>query len=197
MIGKNISTSNVFYKEQWNEKYTALYNKQGGANALNHNFLAEANNIGSQLDRVFVLTSQGTASASELVINGLKPYMNVITVGDHTHGKNLFGTLIDDDRKRWNWGMYVMLGQTANANDESDYGTANGIAANYQVDDTVIPYRSFGDDNETLFSKVLSVMGVPVSPNARLGATAQVKPITKEFLKDNLQTTEKRMIREL
>ena len=39
-----------------------------------------------------------------------------------------------------------MLGQTANASDESDYGTANGIAATYPVDDSVIPYRGFGDD---------------------------------------------------
>lgn len=195
LIGKNLSTSKVFYKEQWNEKYTALYNKESGVNALDHTFQSEPNNIGSQLDRVFVLTSQGTASASELVINGLKPYMTVITVGDHTYGKNLFGTLVSDDQKRWNWGMYVMLGQTANANGESDYGTANGIAANYQVDDTVIPYRSFGDDNETLFSKVLNVIGVPVGPNARLGATARVKPLASEFLKDNLQVSEKRMIK--
>lgn len=195
LIGKNISASKVFYKEQWNEKFTAEMKKLKGTNALDHNFVAEPNNIGSQLDRVFVLTSQGTASASELVINGLKPYMSVITVGDHTHGKNLFGTLIDHDQKRWNWGMYVMLGQTANANDESDYGTANGIAANYKVDDTVIPYRSFGDDNETLFSKVLNIMGVPITPNARLGATARVKPLTSEFLKDNLQTNPKRMIK--
>ena len=36
---------------------------------------------------------------------------------------------LSDDKKRWNWGMYVMLGQTANANGESDYGNVNGIAA--------------------------------------------------------------------
>ena len=58
-------------------------------------FLNEPNNIGANLSRVFVLTSEGTASASELVINGLKPYMTVITVGDHTYGKNLFGTLVE------------------------------------------------------------------------------------------------------
>lgn len=197
LVGKNISTSKVFYKEQWNENQTAIYQKESGLNALNHSFLSEANNIGDNLNRVFVLTSEGTASASELVINGLKPYMTVITVGDHTYGKNLFGTLIGDDKKRWNWGMYVMLGQTANANDESDYGTASGIAPSYQVDDTMIPFRSFGDDNETLFSKVLNVMGIPASTSARVGATARVKPLSGEFLKDNLQTSEKRMIKDL
>src|SRR5206468_2613882 len=39
------------------------------------------------LDRVFVITSGGTASASELVINGLKPFMKVVLVGDTTYGK--------------------------------------------------------------------------------------------------------------
>ena len=196
LIGKNISTSKVFYKEQWNENYTALYQKENGPNALNHTFLNEPNNIGANLNRVFVLTSEGTASASELVINGLEPYMSVITVGNHTYGKNLFGTLVSDDKKRWNWGLYVMLGQTANANGESDYGTVNGIAPGYKVDDTVIPFRSFGDDNETLFSKVLNVMGIPVSTSARVGATARVTPLTSEFLKDNLRTNDKRMIKD-
>lgn len=196
LIGKNVSTSKVFYKEQWNEQYTAYYQKEKGPNALNHNFLNEPNNIGANLNRVFVLTSNSTASASELVINGLKPYMPVITIGNNTHGKNLFGTLIDDDKKRWNWGLYVMLGQTANANGESDYGTVNGIAPTYKVDDTAIPFRAFGDDNETLFSKVLNVMGIPASTTSRVGAITRVKPLTDGFLKDNLQTTERPMIQD-
>ena len=40
------------------------------------------------LDRVFVLTSARTASASELLINGLDPYIDVIHIGDFTVGKN-------------------------------------------------------------------------------------------------------------
>ncbi len=196
LIGKNISTSKVFYKEQWNQQYTDYYKKQNGPNALDHAFLNEANNIGANLDRVFVLTSHSTASASELVINGLKPYMSVITVGDNTYGKNLFGTLVDDDKKRWNWGVYVMLGQTANANGESDYGTVNGIAPSYKVDDTVIPFQAFGDDNETLFKKVLTVMGVPSSTGNRVGVTTKVEPLSDGFLKENLQTLEKPMIQD-
>jgi carboxyl-terminal processing protease len=39
------------------------------------------------LDRVFVIASGSTASASELVINGLKPFVNVVLVGDTTYGK--------------------------------------------------------------------------------------------------------------
>lgn len=42
------------------------------------------------LSRIFVITGQGSASASEILINGLKPFFgkgNVIHVGDTTYGK--------------------------------------------------------------------------------------------------------------
>lgn len=39
------------------------------------------------LQRVVVLTSGGTASASELLINGLRPFMDVVLVGERTYGK--------------------------------------------------------------------------------------------------------------
>lgn len=42
-----------------------------------------------ELDRVFILTSRGTASASEAIINGLNPYMNVVVIGEQTVGKNV------------------------------------------------------------------------------------------------------------
>ena len=39
------------------------------------------------LDRVVFITTRSSASASEVVINSLKPYVNVTIVGDTTHGK--------------------------------------------------------------------------------------------------------------
>lgn len=39
------------------------------------------------LDRLFVITSRGSASASELVINALRPFIGIITIGDTTYGK--------------------------------------------------------------------------------------------------------------
>lgn len=194
LIGPGVSSSKIFYKEQWNDKYTAYWQKTQGAGALNYTFLNEPNNIGGNLSRVFVLTSNGTASASELVINGLKPYMSVIRIGEHTAGKNLFGQLISDDQKRWKWGVYIMLGQTANANGESDYGTINGMTPDYEVEDSTVPYLPFGDENETLLRKALDVMGIPAPNGQRLAATTSVETFRK-MLHDDLQTKENRMIR--
>lgn len=195
LIGKNVTSSKIFYKEQWNDKYLSYWQSKYGANALNYTFLDEANNIGSSLSRVFVLTSNGTASASELVINGLRPYMDVITIGEHTYGKNLFGSLVSDDENRWKWGMYVMLGQTANVNNQSDYGTVNGMTPTYQIEDAVIPYKSFGDENETLLRKALDVIGIPAPTGTRLAATKTVQSFIGEPFKDNT-IPEKRMIKD-
>ncbi|MEP7116301.1 MAG: S41 family peptidase [Acidobacteriota bacterium] len=40
-----------------------------------------------RLDRLIVVATRATASASELVINGLRPYIPVVVVGDRTYGK--------------------------------------------------------------------------------------------------------------
>ncbi|WP_332911183.1 S41 family peptidase [Algoriphagus boritolerans] len=54
-------------------------------------FRNKTQNLGNTLkgNRVYILTSSRTASASELIINGLKPYMDVFIVGDQTTGKKM------------------------------------------------------------------------------------------------------------
>jgi hypothetical protein len=39
------------------------------------------------IDRLFILTTKGSASASEVILNGLKPLMTVVHVGSTTYGK--------------------------------------------------------------------------------------------------------------
>ncbi len=48
-------------------------------------FVNEANAL--SLNQVIVISSRGTASASEAIINGLKPYINVVVIGDNSYGK--------------------------------------------------------------------------------------------------------------
>ncbi|MFN7978965.1 MAG: S41 family peptidase [Vicinamibacterales bacterium] len=48
-------------------------------------FTAPANAL--SLSRVIVIATRASASASELVMNGLRPFMPVVVVGDRTYGK--------------------------------------------------------------------------------------------------------------
>lgn len=82
----------VFAKQQWNQKVEDYYNENNPELLLNRftNSLGNGTPISSlNLNKVYVITSKSSASASELLINGLIPYINVVQVGDVTTGKNV------------------------------------------------------------------------------------------------------------
>ncbi len=83
----------IFAKQQWNAKAQAYYESNNPASLLNK-FYSGLN--GLNLNKVYVLTSKSTASASELVINCLKPYIEVIQIGDKTTGKNVGSVTLYD-----------------------------------------------------------------------------------------------------
>ena len=87
------------------------------------------------LDKLYVITSKRTASASELVINGLEAHINVTQIGDATTGKNVGSITVYDSptfRKEnvnptHKYAMQPIVLKIANKNDFSDY--VNGLAA--------------------------------------------------------------------
>ncbi|MCG8436137.1 MAG: S41 family peptidase [Gammaproteobacteria bacterium] len=77
LAGGNVPDGSVFNTFEFNEKNTdrnfeLIFSNEG--NALN-------------LNRVIFITTNVSASASELVINGLDPFMDVVIIGDTTFGK--------------------------------------------------------------------------------------------------------------
>jgi len=179
LIVKNIGArvNNVMNKKVYNAIYTEYLTKQNDKNAFVTNFQNEANNIGN-LSRVFILTSNNTASASELVINNLKPFMEVILVGEHTYGKNVGSFTITDDKNRWNYGLQPITFKIANSLDQSEYGTVNGFTPNYQVVDNVLPYKLLGDPSETLLNAALNVIGAVAF---KANSTIQNSKITRKL----------------
>ncbi len=168
LIVKNLNTDNVLHSDQWNANVT----KDRPSYTTPTKFRNEPNNLGT-LNRLFVLTSTGTASASELVINGLRPYMDVILIGAHTYGKNVGSVTLSDSQKRWKWAMQPIVLKTINSKGESNYGTKNGFNPDYAVTDNVIPFKAWGDENETLLKKALElitgqVATQQIAPNARV-----------------------------
>lgn len=65
------------YTNTWNNKYSSLMFTR------RFDVLSQSLN----LPRIIVLTTPFTASASELFINSLKPYMDVVVIGDRSEGK--------------------------------------------------------------------------------------------------------------
>jgi carboxyl-terminal processing protease len=85
MLGGSALDGDVFANYRFNTKNTNKNFVQKFVKAVGTNALPAAplDNI----RRVFVLTSRSTASASEMVINGLRPFKEVITIGGTTFGK--------------------------------------------------------------------------------------------------------------
>ena len=78
LLAPESALGNTFCYFQYNDiqSKTVTYKLEGAEQNLN-------------LPRLFVLTSNRTASASEAVINGLRPYYDVYLLGEQTEGKNV------------------------------------------------------------------------------------------------------------
>lgn len=126
--------------------------------------IGTVNNVGNLIGgKLYVLTGPYTASASEQIINGLKPYLNVVLIGDTTYGKNVASsTFYDKDHTYKNkWGMQPIIAKYFNSQGKSDF-TA-GFAPNHVVRDGGLDMRPFGDPTEPLLNKALSeILGTPV-----------------------------------
>lgn len=179
----------VMNTKLFNKKIPAVY-KTDSVTLFN----GQANNIGSQLQRVFILTSQNTASASELIINNLKPYMEVILIGENTYGKNVGSHTITDSEKKYPYGLQPITFKIVNSLGESDYGTAAGFTPQYAVMDTLLPYYQFGDPNETYLKKALTIIGVDftnrissISKARKIGfSRAQKMTISDNYKQDRI-----------
>lgn len=113
-----------------------------------------ANSLG--LNKIYILTSKSTASAAEIVINNLKPYLEVIQIGEPTLGKDMAGFSIEDKRKpkKISWQLHPVIYKVFNAEGNGNY--INGISPQFAVNEfNVLPLLPLGDPDEALLSYVL------------------------------------------
>lgn len=108
-----------------------------------------------------MLTTASTASAAELLINNLRPYLNVVQIGAKTMGKDMASFAIADFRtpKPINMVLHPLVFKLYNARDIGDYGS--GLTPDYPVDEfTVLPLVPFGDPSDPMLKKALELVGV-------------------------------------
>lgn len=173
----NVTAGHVFLKEVWNTKYMEYYMQKGE----DMNIYFNKNNVANlNLSRVFVLTTGGTASASEATISGLMPYMQVIKIGTATHGKYcgaaLLRPVIDNkgtlDPVIRNWLLSMVIYRFVNKDGFTDF--KDGIAPDYKVEDDLFAAYPFGDTRDPLLAKALSLItGVEQTAGKTPGITLQ------------------------
>lgn len=164
-------TDEVFYTEQWNEEFQTYY-EQNDPEALINRFNAKIS-TGAQinslnLNEVYVLTTLRTASASELLINGLDPYINVIQVGSSTTGKFQASTTIydspnfkrSDANPGHTYAIQPLIYKTLNAVGKTDY--FNGLPPDIEIFEDIQDLGILGDSQEPLLNAALrDIEGLP------------------------------------
>jgi len=161
-------TNNLYIRQRWNEKLQSQFTEA----QLVDNF-ADVTGAGTpintlNLSRVYIITTGSTASASELVINGLAPYMDIIQIGETTSGKNEFSiTMVDDPQNNFiynpsredninpnnQWAIQPLVGRNENADGFFEY--TDGLAPDIELGEDLANLGVFGDENEPLLARAL------------------------------------------
>ncbi|RDI58124.1 S41 family peptidase [Flavobacterium glaciei] len=157
-------TGKVFAKQQWNKEINDYFEKESPESIVN-NF---TDKIGTtpinslNLTKVYILTSASSASASELVINGLEPHINVIQIGDVTVGKNVGSVTLYDSpgfgkenrNPKHRYAMQPIVLKIVNSLGFGDY--QSGLQPDFLQKETVSTLGVLGDENEPLLKAAIS-----------------------------------------
>jgi carboxyl-terminal processing protease len=201
-----LAGTETFAKLTFNAKHTNQNSSYTFLNTLNV-YDANGTKTGEQsinrltgITKLYVLASGSTASASEMIINGLKPFMPVKVIGTTTYGKNVGSiTLYDSPSSDYTsessansahlYAMQPIVFKIFNKLDQSDYtlGFVPDIEVKeYQYWNAILP---FGDENEVVLKAALDdIRGVSARQTKSLRFSEikefEVSELEKRFEKE-------------
>jgi hypothetical protein len=144
----------VMYKQTFNANYssyneTTVYHKLGSLN----------------VDKIFFIVSDNTASASELLINSLKPFVSETLVGpsDTTYGKPVGFFPIPAGE----WYAFPISFRTVNKDGNGNY--FGGFKVDHPTDDGLD--KNWGDVDENCLKSILTYIKTGTFGFAHTGST--------------------------
>lgn len=176
----------IFAKIKWNAKVNAYYESED-AESLNDRFVdkmdgAPINSL--NLSKIYVITTGGTASASELVINGLVPYISVVKVGETTVGKNVGSITVYDSptfgktnrNPNHKYAMQPLVLKIVNAADFGEY--TDGLKPTIEQKELIGNLGTLGDPSEPLLNTAISNITGSTAKRVQEGNEKALKPFT-------------------
>ncbi|PXX24623.1 C-terminal processing protease CtpA/Prc [Arenibacter sp. ARW7G5Y1] len=195
-------TNSVFLKARYNDKLQSEFKDtdliEYFADATDNN--TPINTLG--LSKVYVIATGSSASASELVMNGLDPYINVIHIGTTTTGKNEFSVTFVDDFENGNvydpnredninpenhWAIQPLIGRNENANGFSEY--TDGLAPDILLREDLSIMGILGNMDEPLLAKAIAeITGTTAKMDFTVDMPVELVSSSKMFtkIKDNM-----------
>ncbi|PHQ28876.1 S41 family peptidase [Leeuwenhoekiella nanhaiensis] len=171
----------VITKQRWNPEIQAFLESDDPESLIDRfdNTISNGNAINSlNLSRLFVIGTGSTASASELTIIGLEPYIDVQTVGTTTVGKFQASiTLYDSDNFSRNddslnpshfYAIQPLVYTYENS--AGTVGPPSGIIPDFELRENLTNLGVLGDESEPLLSLALDqILGRSPSGKSRSG----------------------------
>ena len=211
-----VNSSKVFQKIVYNENLSELesiekertFLSQAAFSYDNVTYSFDLKNALCDMDNLYVIMTGNSASASEGLVCGLKPYMNVKIIGEQSYGKYCGGILLscedwydaykDDVKQKYydyfekykpSEAIYVMIERYADCNGDTPC-MPDGFVPDYAVEDNPFDGVPLGDASEKLLAKALQAAGF--SASVKTSQTCcynnnleQVASYTKNILLDN------------
>lgn len=173
------NTDQLFFKTTYNSKIEAQFE----SGELDNNFVSTTGTANGgmnaalnslNLNQVYILATGASASASELVMVGLEPYLDVVHIGTTTVGKNQGSLTFVDDFDNGNfydpdrvgqinpdnqWGLQPIVSRVENSAGFSNY--ADGLLPDIELNEDITNLGILGDQNEPLLARaVQEITGV-------------------------------------
>ena len=181
----------LFEQEIYNDALTEYYIQKYGKDALKTFFKTKFSwtedgsilpeecdtRLGHlDLNRIYAIIDEGSASASESLLVGLMPYVDITLIGQQSHGKFCTGIMYGaeewyndykDDLKPdlyayrkdvANWGLYVMIGRYADKNGQCP-AMPDGLKPDYEAEDLPELGYDFGDERDPMLRQALILAG--------------------------------------
>lgn len=170
----NVINKDIFEMEDYNEFFTEYYKENGistitrfeteyNYDDIDLNVSTKDANIG--LEKIYGIISGNSASASEALLSGLMPYMDIKLIGQQSHGKYCTGWMLSAEdayenvpQAIKNWGIYVMVSIYKNASNETPC-MPNGLKPDTEVEDNPFEPYQLGDENEAMLRAALEKAG--------------------------------------
>ena len=164
----------VYVELVWNDLYNNYWRgadldqngQPDGAESVQLRIRMPQSDLNLNLPKVYFLTTSATASASESLMAGLYPYMDVVQIGTTTYGKCYASVTVDDweEPRRHNWAMQPIVIKYSNAEGFTDF--QNGILPDYEVVEYPVQSKPFGNLEDPFLAKALEEI-TGVSPLAK------------------------------
>ena len=192
-----VKAGSVFETEVWNDQYMAYYKQKGTDlntyfrtefkqthNNKMYNFNTSDANIG--ITKIYALVTEDSASASEAILVGLLPYMDIEIIGQQTHGKycsgimwkgeDWFQDVVENykdnnldfaeknpqfaDWKKYiaDWGIYVMINRYGDKNGNNPC-MPDGLTPDVTAADYFEEPYQLGDEREAMLHVALQRAG--------------------------------------